>query len=1157
MKINFVLSDTTKSATTETLKKVLQKSEEDFFTNNIVIVPETKSIIIEKELLALSKSGVLLNVFVYSFVRLLDRIGDVPYDKILSKQALILLLKKIILENYDKLTCYKKTAKTVGFAEKMYENIAQFKSCNISADDLRQLSDKSNKGLQEKLNDIILLYEEYENKLKGKYLDECDKLSLISSYSKENDFLKTCNVYIVGFDNITIQMQSVLKGLAVNSKEITFSAVYINEKKRNKHICTNELYKKFRHIADELKYPYEPEYISSRKRGDFKVIQDNLFYPTEKKYKTNGLVEVFKAKTDKIELDFVANTILTEIEKGRRFKDFGLYVCGLSEKEELIRECFNKYKIPYFINSSNEIDKHFFVKFLINIFELSLTNLQSDKVLSFVSNPIFDAQCYDLFENYVYETGSSYGDFLENISDNFLQNYFEKYKFLSNSEDENYDKNCILSSKNTEKCANLSKKAENNDKNANNTKNNTEEKIKINSYRNIKIDELKQTLLKLQNFYREFNEKVIMAKTTSDFISIINFAISYFDCENKLNEISKFQKENGLIIESEITSVILQKVKNYNNQILNFLGDESVTLKEFLMIYTSGFASIKLNISPVSIDCVIVQDNTDGFYDIAQMFIVGAVDGAFPGKIQDCGVIVDSELNTINSVMENKFIEPTINEINKREKFRIYETLLEPKEKLYISYSEKLSSGKVNMPSEVITNLFDLFKKENIEKTSYNRLNFVNFDILESKFAKKVCDYNHDNLETSLSELSELKNLLGDKISENLGSYIENQIVNADSNYCFSISGLSDLYFYNNTTSISQIETYFDCPYKFFYKYAIKLRENKIAEIRALDLGTIIHRVAELFVKNLSDYKDLAEQKFKTKVYALLDYAISENHFNQNKNLGLIKIVKEECVRLCKSLMREQSESNFKFNDAEYEFENEKAVKLNSTLNPNLTISGKVDRIDKFNDYIRIIDYKTGKISKDLKSIYYGTKIQLAVYLEAMQKISNTNVAGILYFPIHSEFSKNEDETSKMYRMDGFLLSDVDVLKNMDIKISEENKVSDLVNFKVKFDKKTGIMSLNEKCTTYSSVEFDAIKNYVNKLCSLAVDEILGGYIEPSPIADENSLKSCANCPIYGFCGLEKSKFSSGRRQTSKITISSFYEENKVENNDKEDDDNE
>ena len=81
MKINYIISNSTKGATTAALKNIANIASNDILTNYVVIVPETKSIIIEKELLALSNTGAYVNVFVYSFVRLLNRLNFVKKEK--------------------------------------------------------------------------------------------------------------------------------------------------------------------------------------------------------------------------------------------------------------------------------------------------------------------------------------------------------------------------------------------------------------------------------------------------------------------------------------------------------------------------------------------------------------------------------------------------------------------------------------------------------------------------------------------------------------------------------------------------------------------------------------------------------------------------------------------------------------------------------------------------------------------------------------------------------------------------------------------------------------------------------------------------------------------------------------------------------------------
>lgn len=297
MKINYLLSDTTKSATTLALKSVIEKAEADVFGDYIVIVPETKSIIIEKELLALSKNHAFTNIFVYSFVRLISRLGFVDSNKIVTKQTCVMLLRKIIFDHISELKCYQKTAKTVSFAEKVYDTIQQFKSSNVTVGDLKSSLSNCSKSLKNKLEDLVLLYELYEEKLSTGLFDDCDKLNLIAKFAKDNQFIKNAQVFVVGFDNVTYEMVSVLKELAKSAKEITFSCVYFNDKRADSYIQNNELFKKFKLVGDELKYPYQPSFSAALKKGDFRQIQHGLFVG-ERHCSLQKMLKCLKPKTE-------------------------------------------------------------------------------------------------------------------------------------------------------------------------------------------------------------------------------------------------------------------------------------------------------------------------------------------------------------------------------------------------------------------------------------------------------------------------------------------------------------------------------------------------------------------------------------------------------------------------------------------------------------------------------------------------------------------------------------------------------------------------------------------------------------------------------------------------------------------------------------------
>ena len=235
---------------------------------------------------------------------------------------------------------------------------------------------------------------------------------------------------------------------------------------------------------------------------------------------------------------------------------------------------------------------------------------------------------------------------------------------------------------------------------------------------------------------------------------------------------------------------------------------------------------------------------------------------------------------------------------------------------------------------------------------------------------------------------------------------------------------------------------------------------------------------------------------------------------------------------------------------AEYNFDDENAIKLNVQGDREISIHGKIDRIDKFQDYVRVIDYKNGTITNNLNSIYFGNKIQLAIYLSAVQVNSKLKPAGIFYFPIHSEYQKSEKDLQNHYKMAGLLLDDIDVVKYMDSELSTEHTSSNYVPMGVKFNKKTGEISFHGRTKTYLEEEFDDIKDYVIKLCSNATNEILDGNIEPSPVAgdDIDLPMSCKYCELAGFCNLEKAKYEKGRNINLKVDISSFKSDKETEN---------
>ena len=79
-------------------------------------------------------------------------------------------------------------------------------------------------------------------------------------------------------------------------------------------------------------------------------------------------------------------------------------------------------------------------------------------------------------------------------------------------------------------------------------------------------------------------------------------------------------------------------------------------------------------------------------------------------------------------------------------------------------------------------------------------------------------------------------------------------------------------------------------------------------------------------------------------------------------------------------------------------------------------VRGKIDRVDKFGDYIAIIDYKTkSSVKYSIKEIYYGERLQLLIYLNAYMSNFDIRPFALLYMPLPYSYAKEEANSAFKY----------------------------------------------------------------------------------------------------------------------------------------------
>ncbi len=151
---------------------------------------------------------------------------------------------------------------------------------------------------------------------------------------------------------------------------------------------------------------------------------------------------------------------------------------------------------------------------------------------------------------------------------------------------------------------------------------------------------------------------------------------------------------------------------------------------------------------------------------------------------------------------------------------------------------------------------------------------------------------------------------------------------------------------------------------KFFEKYILNISEENIEEIaKSNTLGNIVHdSIEELYIplinKNLN-IRELTRIKgaVSQTVTKIFERYINKKSIERGKNI----IISNTAVRYVKNLI-EKDINSLKKGDKIKILELEKNF-INKITNGNrkIKIRGKIDRIDLYNNEIRLVDYKTGK----------------------------------------------------------------------------------------------------------------------------------------------------------------------------------------------------
>lgn len=1087
--------------------------------NYLVLVPEQFTLQTQRDIVMLHPDGGIINIDVLSFNRLsyriFEEVGFVDNNGIvIDDMGKNLILRYLAGQHRDDLKVIGRNLKRLGYITEVKSVISEFMQYGVNDDKiarLREISQLNNRRLlSEKLDDMQVIYDAFKEYIKEKYTTTEELLSRAAGAMSMSAKLRNSVVILDGYTGFTPVQYDFLREILKCAIDLHVTVLSDTSRGFDVPYDENDLFymsyktvRELKHIADENKIKVYDDIVIS---DDIPIrfsraseipemlihLEKNIFRQNNPTHNTcnvnkNEDIRVLTAVNPLDEMSYVAVLINDLIRNhGYKYKDIAIVSGDLDTYMKAAVRTLDSFNIPYFIDKKQPILLNPAIEYLRSAMRVVTEGYSFDAVFSFLKSSL---------------TGIDVDDINE------LENY------------------CLA-------CGIKGKKRWNNK-----------------FIRHTKATD--DVILARLNLVRE---KVISSfgffdncKTVRDYSEALFRLLEKDNIQVKLkNRSLSFEKAEDFLKAKEYIMIFPEIIKLLD-KLVELLGDEEISPAEYSELLNAGFDELRIGIIPGKTDYVQIGDLTRSrFRDIKVLFFVGVNEGVVPKANSSGGILSDMDREFFCDKGAGVELAPTSRMQSYTQRLYLYMVMTKPSEKLFVSYCRINDAGKSSAPSYLIGELKTMFPS--IRVSDYGSVPLIERVCTEKTGLKELALHMQENIkEQKIDELFEFF-AQNKQYNKELVTLINSAFTDPKSVLTNSVTSKIAHAIYGGTIygSISRLEMFAKCAYEHYLGYGLKLREREEFKFDIADMGSVFHEVLEEFSSLLNQNGETWGNVSKDN---LVKYTLDAVKTATNKQAAIydtyrstyvVKRIERIMLKSIQTLKEHVVHGDFVPSGFEYEFyETSDLSALNFKLNDNdrLRLTGRIDRLDVYEDdnriLIKIIDYKSGSNDIDLAAIYRGEQLQLVVYMNAAmesfkEKSPNKEIvpAGILYYHIcdpvvDAEMSDSEETIKdKIYsglRMTGMVNDDREIYIHMDKDIDGKSKIIPL------YDKNGVITERYSK--TLTTDDFKVISDYVNMAIGDMGREMLSGKISATP-------GNCTYCPYKAVCKMsnltdnEKGKMS-------------------------------
>ena len=898
-----------------------------------------------------------------------------------------MVLGHLLRREQPRLKFFASVARRTGLAAELDAAFSEIERSGKTVEELSQLlaevaaDGDIDAAALAKTADLHLLYEAYESYLGQDRLDPHRRMGQLLETVETCGLLRGATVYVDAFYDFSFFEREILARLAKAARALylTLPIDPAAEVLENPHLNpadlsvfhrTEKAYRLLWHALVNRGVRVEPPVILERPwrfvNPSLGLLEKSLTAPRPPIYTgAPQHVTFVEAPDRRAEVDAVARQIRAWLADGLRLRDIGVIARGAEDYREVLDASFAEHGIPFFIDRRRSAMHHPLVQFARSAVAVALRDWPHDAAISLLKGGLAGASTddADAVENYVLQ---------HRIRGEGWRRPWD-FRGAEPRGEPDDDRPAAA-----------------------------EEVERVEAVRFALVEGLSPVADALAG-----GGKV----KVRDAASALCEAFETFGVRDALSGWIASATAAGDLQAAEEHAQVWAEVAKLLEQMVDLLGEEVVSPRDFADVLEYGLEQFDLAIIPPTVDQVLVgsadRTRTPPLRAVA---VLGLNEGTFPLARHEASILSDAERRVFER--HDLDLAPGGRRATLDEAFWGYQALTRAGERLMLTRPCSDEGGRKQNPSSLWERARALFPTVGITSVPRPSAEEISTVGTPRQLLTTLMDWARDGgkLDQPAAGLYDwFARHPADGGPVDLMRQRAWPALSYDNAAALSPAVAAGLFPQPLRTSVSRIETFAACPFQHFARYGLNLREREDqGQVTPMDLGNAYHRVLEGVVgRAVREKLDWAEKDggadlgstISTLAGQIGEQLRGEIMLSSGRNRYLLDRVEKTLREVVDAQRAVSGRGGFRPKYAELEFGTEGRglgpFSLETPKGRTVSLRGQIDRVDVLEggSAAVVVDYKLRQNQAlKLDRAYHGLSLQLLTYLLVLQS-NGTNLA--------------------------------------------------------------------------------------------------------------------------------------------------------------------